>query len=50
MNEIISSVYKIRVMFVYFFIVSGEVEYWKFVKMNIWIRNNGGVILDIGCI
>lgn len=50
MNETISSVYKIRVMFVYFLTVSGEVEYRKLVKMNIRTRNNGGVTLDTGCI
>lgn len=50
MNETIDSVYKIRVMFVYFLTVNGGVEYRKLVKMNIRIRNNGGVTLDTGCI
>lgn len=50
MNETISSVYKIRVMFVYFLTASGGVEYRKLVKMNIRTRNNGDVTLDIGCI
>lgn len=49
-NETINSVYKIRVMFVYFLTVSGGVEYRKLVKMNIRTRNNGGVTLDTGCI
>lgn len=50
MNETINSVYKIRVMFVYFHTVNGGVEYRKLVKMNIRTRNNGGVTLDTGCI
>lgn len=50
MNETINSVYKIIVMFVYFLTVNGGVEYRKLVKMNIRIRNNGGVTLDTGCI
>lgn len=49
-NETINSVYKIRVMFVYFLTVNGGVEYRKHVKMNIRTRNNGGVTLDTGCI
>lgn len=50
MNETINSVYKIRVMFVYFLTVNGGVEYRKHVKMNIRTRNNGVVTLDTGCI
>lgn len=50
MNKTIDSVYKIRVMFVYFLTVNGGVEYRKLVKMNIRTRNNGGVTLDTGCI
>lgn len=48
--ETINSVYKIRVMFVYFLTVNGGVEYRKHVKMNIRTRNNGVVTLDTGCI